>query len=53
MAEKKEEMISLDEAKKAVEITCQRLALLHLAFARAIVSELGEKEGKKLSQELR
>jgi hypothetical protein len=48
MSEKKEEMISLDEAKRAVEITCQRLAFLHIAFARAIVSELGEKEGKKL-----
>lgn len=48
MAEKKEEMISMDEAKRAVEITCQRLALLHITFARAIVSELGEKEGKKL-----
>ncbi len=48
MAEKSEETISLDEAKGAVEITCQRLALLHIAFARAIVNELGEAEGKKL-----
>jgi hypothetical protein len=48
MAEKKEEMISLEEAKKAVEITCQRVAFLHIAFARAIVNELGEEEGKKL-----
>jgi hypothetical protein len=48
VAEKKEEMITLEEAKKAVAITCQRLALLHIAFARAIVGELGEKEGEKL-----
>lgn len=48
MAEKKEETISLDEAKKAVEITCQRVAFLHIAFARAIVGELGKEEGKKL-----
>lgn len=48
MAEKKEEMIPLEDAKKAVEITCERLALLHIAFARAIVDELGDEKGKKL-----
>jgi hypothetical protein len=48
VVDNKQEMIPLDEAKKAVEITCQRLALLHVAFARTIVNELGEKEGKKM-----
>lgn len=48
MAEKKEEMISMERARRAVEITCERVAFLHLAYARTIVNELGEKEGKKL-----
>jgi hypothetical protein len=48
MTEKKEEMVLLDEAKKAVAITCQRLALLHIAYARTIINAMGEKEGKKL-----
>ena len=48
MTENKEEMISMEKARRAVGITCQRLALLHIAFARAIVDELGEEQGKKL-----
>jgi hypothetical protein len=48
MAEKNEETISMERARRAVEITCQRLALVHLAYARTIVNELGEKKGKKL-----
>ncbi len=31
-----------------MEVTSERLALLHLSFARTIVDELGEEEGKKL-----
>ena len=44
----KEQMVPLAEAKRQIEVTCERLALLHLAFARTIVDELGEEQGKKL-----
>jgi hypothetical protein len=44
----KEEMVTLAEAKRQIEVTCERLALLHLAFARTIVDELGEEQGKRL-----
>lgn len=44
----KENMVSLTEAKRQIEVTCERLALLHLAFARTIIDELGEEQGKKL-----
>jgi hypothetical protein len=44
----KKEMVPLDEAKRQVEITSERLALLHLAFARTIVDELGDEKGKQL-----
>ena len=40
MAEK-EKQVPLSEAKRQVEVTSQRLALLHLSFARAIIDELG------------
>ncbi|MFX0107509.1 MAG: hypothetical protein ACFE7R_04430 [Candidatus Hodarchaeota archaeon] len=36
------------EAKEAVEGLVSRLALLHIAFSRAIVHELGEEKGKDL-----
>ena len=42
------ETISLEEAKRAVEITSRRLGLLHLSFARTLVDELGGKKGKEL-----
>ena len=44
----KEEMVPLAEAKRQVEVTCERLALLHLAFARTLVDEFGEEKGEKL-----
>lgn len=43
-----QEMVPLEEAKEQVRRMCVRLALLHIAFARTIVDELGEKKGKKL-----
>lgn len=43
-----EEMITLKKAERQVELACQRLALLHLAFARTLVDELGEEKGKKI-----
>ena len=43
-----EKMVPLTEAKRQVEVTSERLALIHLAFARTLVDELGEEQGKKL-----
>lgn len=48
MNSKKEEMVTLKEAKEQVEILGRRLALLHLAYARTLVEEFGERKGKKL-----
>ena len=43
-----EEMISVDEARQAVEDMSKRVALLHLSYALALVEELGEERGKAL-----
>ena len=42
------EMVTLEEAKEQVRRVSRRLGLLHIAFARTIVDELGEEPGKKL-----
>lgn len=42
------ENIPLDEAAKEVELVSQRLALLHLTYAKTITEELGEEKGKEL-----
>ncbi|MBI2287526.1 MAG: L-2-amino-thiazoline-4-carboxylic acid hydrolase [Chloroflexi bacterium] len=47
MAEK-EKTVPLEEAKEQVRKVCARLGLLHIAFARTLVNELGEKKGKEL-----
>lgn len=41
-------VIPLDEAKRQVALVCRRLALLHMAFAEAIVDALGQEEGMRL-----
>ena len=41
-------VIPLDEAKRQVALVCRRLALLHIAFAEAIVEALGQEEGIRL-----
>lgn len=43
-----EEMIPLDKARKEIEITSRRIALLHLAYAETLIKELGEEKGKKI-----
>jgi hypothetical protein len=43
-----EEKVSLEDAKEQVRKVCVRLGLLHLAFARTLVDELGEEKGKEL-----
>ena len=45
---KKEETVTLEEAKEQVRRICLRLGLLHLSFARTLIDELGEKKGKEL-----
>jgi len=40
--------VDLEDAKKQVEKVCMRLALLHLSFAKTIMDELGEKEGRRV-----
>jgi len=40
--------INIEDAKKQVEKVCKRMALLHLAYAKTIIRELGEEKGKKL-----
>ncbi len=44
---KKEKMVPLEEAMDQVRITGKRIALMHLAFSRILVEELGEEKGKE------
>jgi hypothetical protein len=44
---KKEKMVPLREAMEQVRVTGRRLGLVHLAFSRILVEELGEEKGKK------
>ncbi len=43
-----ENTIPLNEAENEVKIVTQRLALLHLSYARTLVDEFGWEEGKRL-----
>ena len=43
-----EVMVSLSEAENEVKVVTQRLALLHLAYARTLVDEFGWERGKQL-----
>jgi len=40
--------VTLEEAKKQVEIACRRLALLHLSYAKTLIEEFGEEIGRNL-----
>ncbi len=42
-------MIPLDEAVKEAEMASRRIGLLHLAYAKTLVAELGKEEGKKMA----
>jgi hypothetical protein len=44
----KDELISLAEAAKEVEVAITRLALMHLSFSKILVDELGREKGKEL-----
>ncbi len=48
MATEKENVVTLKEAEKQVEIAGRRIALLHLAYARTLVKEFGEERGRRL-----
>jgi len=43
-----EEMVPLKEAENEVKVVAQRLALLHLAYAKTLVREFGWERGKLL-----
>ena len=43
-----EKTVSMEDAKRQVELTSRRLGLLHLAFAQVLVRELGPRKGKQL-----
>jgi len=47
MAEEKE-MVSREEAQRQVKSMITRAALIHYAFAKTIIDEVGEKRGKEL-----
>jgi hypothetical protein len=44
----KKNLVSLEEAAGEVELAMTRLALLHLAFSKTLVRELGDERGKQL-----
>ena len=48
MNSENEEMVPLKEAEHQVKVVTQRLALLHLAYAKTLVNEFGWKKGKLL-----
>jgi len=46
---KEDEMISREDAIRAVSLTCRRLGLLHLAFAMTLVKEFGQEKGEDIT----
>ncbi len=40
--------VTIKEAAEEVEMATKRIALLHLAFAKTLVKELGDEKGKKI-----
>jgi len=44
----KDEMVPLSEAENEVKVVTQRLALLHLAYAKTMVGEFGWERGRQL-----
>jgi len=47
--QKAEQMVTLKEAEEQVRRVCVRLALLHYAFTKTLVDELGDERGKQLA----
>ncbi len=46
--EQSQEHVSIDEAAAQVAILFERLAILHASYARTLVDELGEEEGRRV-----
>lgn len=46
MNENREKIVQLKDAENEVKVVTQRLALLHLSYAKILVEEFGWKEGK-------
>jgi hypothetical protein len=46
--EESPQMVSLEEARVQVKVVARRLALMHLAYARTLVDELGEAAAKDI-----
>jgi hypothetical protein len=44
----KNKIVPLKEVVQAIESTSRRIALIHLAYAKVIIDELGEKKGMKV-----
>ena len=44
----RDQQVNLEDAKEQIKKVCRRLALLHLSYAKTIINELGDIEGKKL-----
>ena len=44
---KGEQKVALADAREQVRRVCERLALLHYAFAKTLVDELGEEKGRQ------
>lgn len=42
-------LVPFDEAREQIERVCRRLAMLHVSYARTLVEEFGEEEGKRLA----
>lgn len=49
MPKEHDKLVPFEEAKEQVERVCRRLAMLHISYARTLVDELGEQEGKRLA----
>ncbi len=42
------ELVQLDEARQGIESIARRLALLHIAYAKAVIDEVGEEKGLRI-----
>ena len=49
MTQKDGQFVPLETAKEQVEKACRRIAMLHIAFARTLVNEFGEVEGRRIA----
>ncbi|MFP4259293.1 MAG: hypothetical protein ACLFRE_09840, partial [Desulfovermiculus sp.] len=51
MEEQAPQTIDKEEARQALASVSRRIALLHLAYAKAIINELGQEQGTRLISE--